>query len=203
MMPTPAFPHAPAQRAAGHQLIVGGQRSGKSRHAQALALDWLQGAPGRSVSVVVTALAADEEMRERIARHRLDRPAGFDTVEAPRALCDALRAAADPQRLLLVDCLTLWLTNWLMPAEGEADPAGFQQELQALDGLLPTLPSPVIFVSNEVGWGVSPLGWETRRFVDELGRLNQRVADRCAELTLMVAGQAWTRPVLASRQGAA
>ncbi|MCE4537901.1 bifunctional adenosylcobinamide kinase/adenosylcobinamide-phosphate guanylyltransferase [Pelomonas sp. P7] len=178
---------------AAHQLIVGGQRSGKSRRAEALARRW----PGRVV-VVATALAADEEMRERIARHRAMRPAGFETVEAPLALAATLRQADDAGTLLVVDCLTLWLVNWLMPAAGPVGPvdeAGWAAERAALLELLPRLASPVVFVSNEVGWGVSPLGREARHYVDELGRLNQDVARRCATLTLMVAGQAWTRPV--------
>lgn len=178
-----------------HQLILGGQRSGKSRQAERLALRWLQGGPGRSVSVVATALALDEEMRARIAQHRAERPAGFDTIEAPLALAAALREAAAPGRLLLVDCLLLWLTNWLMPMDGQPDSAAWQRERQALLDLLPELPSPVVFVSNEIGWGVSPMTREARHFVDELGRLNQDVARRCQDLTLMVAGQAWTRPV--------
>jgi adenosylcobinamide kinase/adenosylcobinamide-phosphate guanylyltransferase len=178
-----------------HHLIVGGQRSGKSRHAERLALAWLREQPGRSVAVVATAQAGDDEMRARIARHQADRPAGFETVAAPLALTAALRAAAAPGRLLLVDCLTLWLTNWLMPMDGPADGAGWQAECQDLVDTLPTLASPVLFVSNEVGWGVVPLSREVRDYVDELGRLNQRVAGACAQLTLMVAGQPWTRPV--------
>jgi adenosylcobinamide kinase/adenosylcobinamide-phosphate guanylyltransferase len=135
-------------------------------------------------------------MQARIARHRADRPAGFATVEAPLALTAALRDAAAPGRLLLADCLTLWLTNWLMPMDGAADLAGWAAERQALLDALPMLPSPVVFVSNEVGWGVSPMTREARFYVDELGRLNQAVAQRCQELTLMVAGQAWTRAVV-------
>jgi adenosylcobinamide kinase/adenosylcobinamide-phosphate guanylyltransferase len=114
---------------------------------------------------------------------------------APLALTAALPGAAAPGRLLLVDCLTLWLTNWLMPMDGAADLAGWQAERQALLDALPALPSPVMFVSNEVGWGVSPMSREARFYVDELGRLNQAVAQRCGQLTLMVAGQAWTRAV--------
>ncbi|HEY9108668.1 MAG TPA: bifunctional adenosylcobinamide kinase/adenosylcobinamide-phosphate guanylyltransferase, partial [Roseateles sp.] len=129
------------------------------------------------------------------AQHRADRPAGFAAIEAPLALTAALREAAAPGRLLLVDCLTLWLTNWLMPMEDLADLPGWQSERQALLDALPLLPSPVLFVSNEVGWGVSPMTREARFYVDELGRLNQAVARRCRELTLMVAGQAWTREV--------
>ncbi len=173
-----------------HQLIVGGQRSGKSRQAERLALRW----PGR-VAIVATALAADDEMRARIAHHRATRPAGFETLEAPLALSAALEQTDDADTLVVVDCLTLWLVNWLMPMSGAPDAAGWQAERTALLALLPQLKSRVVFVSNEVGWGVSPLGREVRDYIDELGRLNQDVARRCGQLTLMVAGQAWTRSV--------
>ena len=131
-----------------HQLIVGGQRSGKSGHAQRLAA-----ASDLQVTVVATAMALDEEMAARIARHKRDRPTGFSTVEAPLALNDALRAHAQSGRLLVVDCLTLWLTNWLMPMNGPADVAGWERERQKVLDALPRLPSPVLFISNEVGWG--------------------------------------------------
>jgi adenosylcobinamide kinase / adenosylcobinamide-phosphate guanylyltransferase len=176
-----------------HHLIVGGQRSGKSRHAERLALRWQDG--GGGIAVIATALAADDEMRARIAHHRATRPTGFGTIEAPLALSAALLQANDAGTLVIVDCLTLWLTNWLMPMSGVPDLPGWQDERAALLALLPRLASPVLFVSNEVGWGVSPMGREVREFVDELGRLNQDVARRCGQLTLMVAGQAWTRPV--------
>lgn len=176
-----------------HDLIVGGQRSGKSRHAEGVALRWQ--ALGGRVAIVATARAADDEMRERIEHHRASRPAGFETVEAPLALSAALAGADDPNALVVVDCLTLWLVNWLMPAGGGADAAGWQAERTSLLGLLPRLQSRVIFVSNEVGWGVSPLGADVRAYVDELGRLNQDIARRCGRLTLMVAGQPWTRAV--------
>ena len=178
----------------GHHLIVGGQRSGKSGQAERLAL--AAAAKGGAVTVLATALALDDEMRARIAHHQQTRPAGFGTVEAPLALAQGLRAIANtPGRLILVDCLTLWLTNWLMPMNGRPDLPGWAAERQALLDVLPGLASPVIFVSNEVGWGVSPMSREARFFVDELGRLNQAVALRCRDLTLMVAGQAWTRDV--------
>lgn len=176
-----------------HHLIVGGQRSGKSRQAERLALRWQAG--GGRVTVIATALAADEEMRVRIAHHRASRPAGFDTLEAPLALSAALEQADDAGTLLVVDCLTLWLTNWLMPMGGLPDLASWAIERRTLLDLLPQLTSPVVFVSNEVGWGISPLGREVRDYVDELGRLNQDVARHCGQLTLMVAGQAWTQAV--------
>lgn len=178
-----------------HHLIVGGQRSGKSGHAERLAASWLAQVPGREVVVVATAQAWDEEMRARIARHQTDRPAGWRTVEEPLHLARVLQQEAAPHRLLLVDCLTLWLTNWLMPMDGRPDLPAWQAEREAVLGALRQSPSTVVLVSNEVGWGVIPLSAEVRGFVDELGRLNQAVARCCGELTLMVAGQAWTRPV--------
>jgi len=180
---------------ASHHLIVGGQRSGKSSQAERLAAQWCATGEGLGVTVVATAMASDEEMRSRIARHQADRPAFMATVEAPRLLSQALLAQAGPGRLLVVDCLTLWLTNWLMPAQGAGDLAGWRAERDAMLAVLETLPSPVMLVSNEVGWGIVPMQPEVRVFVDELGWLNQAVARRCGLLTMMVAGQAWTKPV--------
>ncbi len=102
-----------------HHLIVGGQRSGKSRHAERLAQQWLAQDPTHRVKVVATALAWDDEMRLRIARHQAERPARMATVEEPLLLSRVLREQAEPGCLLLVDCLTLWLTNWLMPMHGD------------------------------------------------------------------------------------
>lgn len=183
-----------------HHLILGGQRSGKSRQAERLAQAWLQRAPGHGVTVVATAVAADEEMHRRIARHRQDRPEGFDVCEAPQDLGGALRALSDPQRLVVVDCLTLWVTNTWMPAqpavaraEASADAWGLRRQafLDALDAHL----GPVVLVSNEIGMGVIPLGEDVRRVVDELGRLHQDVAQRCGHITLMAAGQPFTQQV--------
>lgn len=185
--------------ALSHHLILGGQRSGKSRHAERLARAWLAQTPGREVAVLATALPSDDEMRQRIARHRQDRPAGFATIEEAHELARALRQASSPERLVVVDCLTLWLTNVLMPvAHGDEarGPSRPWTQLRAdLVQALPTLPGPVVLVSNEVGWGVIPMGREVRDFVDELGRLNQDVAQCCDHVTLMAAGQPWTRAV--------
>lgn len=178
-----------------HQLIVGGQRSGKSRQAEQLARQWLAASAHHRVTVVATALPGDEEMRARIARHQAERPAGVATVECPLHLARTLSEQAEEGHLLVVDCLTLWLTNWLMPIQGEPDLSGWRAERGALLDTLRGLASPVVLVSNEVGWGVSPLSASVRAFVDELGWLNQAVAGECQQLTLMVAGQAWTRPV--------
>ena len=142
---------------------------------------------------VATALAGDDEMRARIKRHRRERPAGFDTVEASLALAAALREHAAPERLLIVDCLTRWLTNWLMPASGMADASAWHAEHESLISVLRSVPSPAVFVSNQVGWGMVPLSRGVREYVDELGRLNQAVTRCCSKLTPMVGDQAWAR----------
>ena len=176
---------------AAHELILGGQRSGKSRGAEARAAAWLAHS-GHAAVLLATALAGDDEMRARIARHQSDRArrvAGLATVEVPRDLAAALQAHTAPHRLVLVDCLSLWLTNLLMPIEGDALTDAALGE--ARDGLCDTLAAasgPVVLVSNEVGLGITPLTREARRFVDELGRLHQVVAAVCANVTLMVAG---------------
>ena len=174
-----------------HELILGGQRSGKSRCAEARASAWLE-QPGRSALLLATALAGDDEMRARIRRHQSDRarrvPALL-TVEEPRELALALRRHGAAARLIVVDCLTLWLTNLLMPMHGDAlDEAALAAALAALCDALRRAPGPVLLVSNEIGLGLTPLTPPARRFVDELGRLHQLVADSCDRVTLMVAG---------------
>ena len=176
-------------------LLLGGQKSGKSRQAELLARQWLQADASHRASLIATGTAYDAEMRERIARHQRDRAervAQLATLEAPRAVAQAIAAHSSPQHLLIVDCLTLWLTNWLMPApdlpaqQDAADtwPAQAAQFLQALQ----QAPGPVILVSNEIGLGVIPLGREVRAFVDALGTLNQQTAAVCNRVTFMAAG---------------
>ncbi len=160
------------------QLILGGARSGKSALAERLAVE-----SGHEVIYIATAEAGDGEMAARIARHRADRPEQWHTVEEPLALAAVLRAEAGPGRLLLVDCLTLWLSN-LMAAGEEC----WESERAALLELLPQLPGDIIMVSNEVGLGVVPMGELSRRFVDEAGRLHQALAPHCDEVTFVAAG---------------
>ncbi|HEY2419114.1 MAG TPA: bifunctional adenosylcobinamide kinase/adenosylcobinamide-phosphate guanylyltransferase, partial [Steroidobacteraceae bacterium] len=138
------------------------------------------------------ALARDDEMRARIARHRSDRaervPAMI-TVEEPFALAQAIRTHATPRTLVLVDCLTLWLANLLMPVDGAVDDStAAEQATKALVQEIGAASGPLILVSNEIGLGVIPLGREVRAFVDALGRLNQEVAAACDRVTLMAAG---------------
>ncbi|KRE88712.1 adenosylcobinamide kinase/adenosylcobinamide phosphate guanyltransferase [Frateuria sp. Soil773] len=162
-----------------HTLILGGARSGKSALAERLARDG-----GRDVVYVATAQPGDGEMAARIAHHRARRPAAWACVEEPLALADALRAHARADRCVLVDCLTLWLSNLL----GDADPARFARERAALLDALPALPGEVLLVSNEVGLGVVPLGELSRRFVDEAGRLHQSLAAQCERVVFVAAG---------------
>ncbi|WP_312263710.1 bifunctional adenosylcobinamide kinase/adenosylcobinamide-phosphate guanylyltransferase [Rivihabitans pingtungensis] len=163
------------------QFFIGGARSGKSRLAEAEALAW----PGE-VIYLATAQVGDEEFAQRVAAHRARRPAQWGLIEAPASLAQALNAAAAPERLLLVDCLTLWLVGFLT-ADG-VDEARWRQERAALLQLLPQLPGKIVLVSNEIGWGVVPMGAATRWFVDELGWLNQAVAACCERVTLAAAG---------------
>lgn len=186
-----------------HELILGGQKSGKSRRAELLARDWLAATPTHQALLIATAQPWDEEMRQRIARHQRDRAErvpGLSTLEVPLALAESITQHSRPDTLLVVDCLTLWLTNWRMPAQAAqapATPEGAAEQIDAaaaeacaaLVQALAQAPGPVVLVGNEIGLGVIPLGAEVRAFVDALGRLNQAVAQVCTRVTLMVAGQ--------------
>ena len=178
------------------ELILGGQKSGKSRRAEMLAQGWLAQSYNHHAVLIATAQPWDEEMRERIARHQLDRAArvpGMTTVEEPLALAEAIAKHSRPDRLVVVDCLTLWLTNWLMPVESVLEvnktlaPVGSAPVAMLLRAI-EKAPGPVVLVGNEIGMGVIPMGSEVRAFVDALGRLNQDVAAVCHRVTLMAAG---------------
>ncbi|RYF01924.1 MAG: bifunctional adenosylcobinamide kinase/adenosylcobinamide-phosphate guanylyltransferase [Comamonadaceae bacterium] len=180
------------------ELILGGQKSGKSRRAELLARQWLQASPAHRAVLIATGQPWDDEMRERIARHqreRAQRVPGLATLEEPRDLATALQRASDAHTLVVVDCLTLWLTNWLMPMEDASglkpdQPAAQDWNAQAAHflGAIESAPGPVVLVGNEIGLGVIPMGREVRAFVDALGVLNQRTAQACQRVTLVAAG---------------
>jgi adenosylcobinamide kinase/adenosylcobinamide-phosphate guanylyltransferase len=158
-------------------LLLGGARSGKSAHGEVLAL-----ASGLRPVYVATAQALDAEMAERIRRHREGRGTGWLTVEEPLRLPETLVELARADRAVLVDCLTLWLTNLMVAGR---DPA------EASDRLLATLVAlagPVVLVSNEVGLGVVPLDPMSRAFVDHAGRLHQRIAAVADRVRFLAAG---------------
>ena len=196
------------------ELILGGQRSGKSRRAELLAREWLAMSPVHHSVLIATARSGDDEMRARIARHRIDRTQrvpGMRTVEEPLELAEAIQRHSGADTLVVVDCLTLWLTNWLMPAGAETrrfgehnqppDPAIIVQTAMLLEAI-PGAYGPVVLVSNEIGLGVIPMGAEVRDFVDTLGRLNQGVAQVCQRVTLMAAGLPLTLKTLSGQDGA-
>ena len=181
------------------ELILGGQKSGKSRRAELLAQGWLAQSSHHRALLVATGQPWDDEMRQRIARHQSDRAVrvpGMATVEEPLDLAGAVHQYSTPHTLLVVDCLTLWLTNWTMPAEDRPEkfkpnqPPGHDWSAQAALFLkaIEGAPGPVVLVGNEIGLGVIPMGREVRAFVDALGVLNQEVAQVCERVTLMAAG---------------
>ncbi len=156
-------------------LVLGGARSGKSRHAEALVMalppPWIY---------VATGAAYDDEMRRRIAEHQGRRSPSWHTVEAPLALAAALDAADSAP--VLVDCLTLWLTNLIL---GEHDVA---EATHALEQALDRRRMPTVLVASEVGLGIVPENALARRFRDEAGLLHQRMAARASRVVLVVAG---------------
>lgn len=173
------------------ELILGGARSGKSALAEQRAAD-----SGLAVGYIATARIGDGEMAQRIDHHRARRPAHWALVEEPIRLAQTLRLHAAEDRCLLVDCLTLWLSNLIFEgraaAQAEAGEAVncalLSGEIEALRDCLPRLPGRVILVTNEVGFGIVPMGASTRLYVDEAGRLNQAIARIAQRVTFVAAG---------------
>jgi adenosylcobinamide kinase/adenosylcobinamide-phosphate guanylyltransferase len=157
-------------------LVLGGARSGKSRYAE-----WLIATYPKPWVYIATAEAKDSEMAERIAAHRARREAGWQTIEAPHELPEAL-AAAPGDAAVLVDCLTLWLSN-LMLGNFKVDVM-----IARLEQALARRRGPTVLVSNEVGLGIVPDNELARRFRDTQGNLNQRIAANAARVIMMVAG---------------
>ena len=172
-------------------LILGGARSGKSRLAEQHASKF----EAQALDVVYIATSDsrwhDAEMQNRIAQHRQQRPTHWRSVESPRQLADTLKREARANHCLLVDCLTLWLTNCLLADEQAGrlkDSPQWCAERDHLLELLPQLPGQILFVSNEVGQGVVPLGEINRKFVDEAGFLHQALGQVCERVTFVTAG---------------
>ncbi|VVD27346.1 Bifunctional adenosylcobalamin biosynthesis protein CobP [Paraburkholderia dioscoreae] len=188
------YPIAPARTARRYNhamtprdltFVLGGARSGKSVHAEQLATG-----SALPVTYIATARVADDaEFSARIAHHRERRPAHWQLFEAGVDLAGAVTQSDAPGHCILVDCLTLWLANLLCPPEGDALPIDrYHAHVAALEAALVNAQGKVIVVSNEIGLGVVPLGAATRLYVDELGRLNQRIAALSTQATMMVAG---------------
>ncbi|MFJ9531671.1 bifunctional adenosylcobinamide kinase/adenosylcobinamide-phosphate guanylyltransferase [Herbaspirillum sp. NPDC101396] len=174
-------------------LVFGGARSGKSAQAERLAAG-----AGKPVIYIATAAVGDDEMAARIALHRQQRSTQYthwETVEEQLALGDAIARASQPGNVVLVDCLTVWLSNLLFsehkeyPEVGRIEaPARFAAERERFLQALSHAPGDVVLVSNEVGMGIVPQGAISRWFVDEAGRLNQAVAALCERVQFVAAG---------------
>ena len=171
-------------------LVLGGARSGKSAYAEKLAAQ-----SGRAVLYIATARPGDAEMAARIARHRGDRPQHWQTVEEAVLLADAILRHSTKDNLILVDCLTLWLSNLLFSDGANYPDVGaitlpplVAAQRAALLDALQVAPGEVVLVSNEVGMGIVPMGAVSRCFMDEAGRLNQAVAAVCTRAVFVAAG---------------
>lgn len=170
-------------------LVTGGVRSGKSRFAEELA----EALGGDRVAYVATAEAGDDEMARKIARHRADRPASWPTFEGPSDAAAALDAAASgpsPPRVVLLDCLTMLVSNLLLAGDEASAAERVERQVAALRGAIARWPATVIVVTNEVGWGVVPAYSLGRSYRDLLGRANQALATDAGRVYLVVAGLA-------------
>ncbi|WED24644.1 bifunctional adenosylcobinamide kinase/adenosylcobinamide-phosphate guanylyltransferase [Vibrio sp. JC009] len=161
------------------ELVLGGARSGKSSYAENIAK-----ASGKPVIYIATSEVRDEEMAKRVELHQAQRPSEWKVIEQPLELSRALKESSTADNCILVDCLTLWLSNCLFGESGR-EWADYKAEL--LDTLA-SLPGQVLLVSNEVGCGVVPMGEISRRFVDEAGWLHQAIAAQVPKVTLVTAG---------------
>lgn len=171
-------------------FVIGGARSGKSAYAEQRAQE-----SGKEVIYIATAQANDAEMQARIAHHRARREQAWHTVEEPLALGKAIARWGAPDRLILVDCLTVWMSNLLFseaqdfPEIGTiVPPERFHEERSSFLDAIEQTCCDLVLVSNEVGMGIVPLGAVSRWFADEAGRLNQAVAARCERVALVAAG---------------
>lgn len=169
-------------------LVLGGARSGKSTCAEKLARKFASGA-GLQVSYLATALASDEEMRERIEIHRARRPADWRTFEVPIQVADWLRAHSGAGAgVVVIDCLTLWLANWML--EADRSQSDFRAALADLRSAILAYPQPVVIVSNEVGSGIVPADPFSRRYRDWHGWLNQGLGEIARQVVWVAAGVA-------------
>lgn len=164
-------------------LVLGGARSGKSAYAEKLAIS-----SDLPVTYIATAQVYDAEFAERIRQHKIRRPPHWQLVEEPFFLTEALKTHAAADHCVIIDCLTLWLAQWLCPDCNPPQHASWEKERLAFMEVLPQLPGEIILVSNEVGMGIVPMGEINRRFQDEQGRLNQAVATVANKAVFMAAG---------------
>ena len=174
-------------------LILGGQRSGKSAYAEYLTSEWFKCEPLSSALMLATAKGFDEEMKLRILRHQQDRLLKLPQmklIEEPINIAECVSEQSSAKNLIVIDCITVWLTNLLMPHPSMVH-GTFKDASSLVDDFFTAIEhasGPVVMISNEIGLGVIPLGQDVRHYVDQLGRLNQRLARICGQVTLMVSG---------------
>ena len=164
-------------------LVLGGARSGKSGYAEKLATN-----TALPVTYIATAQVYDDEFKARIQHHKDRRPANWALVEEPHHLSDMLARVAAPNQCVIVDCLTLWLAQWICADCKPPSNKSWQSERDAFLKLLPNLAGTIILVSNEVGMGIVPLGEINRQFQDEQGRINQAIAAIANKVSFIAAG---------------
>ncbi len=164
-------------------LILGGARSGKSAYAEKLAAD-----SQLPVTYIATAQVYDDEFKQRVQHHKNRRPTDWTLVEEPHHLTQTLTKLATSNRCIIVDCLTLWLAQWICPDCNPPKDSTWQSERESFLKTLARLDGKIILVSNEVGMGIVPLGEINRHFQDEQGRLNQAVAGVANHVTFVAAG---------------
>lgn len=173
----------------GHVLVTGGCRSGKSRHAIELT------DPYDRRCYIATASPFDDEMKQRIERHQADRGDGWTTIEEPLFLAEQLLQRRDKQDIVVVDCLTLWVSNWMLafddPHRIDLTESAFWEEVDDLAVALSQPGPPVVLVTNEVGLGIVPDNALARRFRDLAGLVNQRIAQAVDRVVFMVSGISW------------
>jgi len=160
-------------------LILGGIKSGKSRLAEKMAID-----SGQPVTLIATATAEDDEMAQRIERHQQSRPKHWQLLEEPIHVGKSLQSLNQPQNLVIIDCITLWLTNLLMASNN----ALLELEKRSLIDSIENFSGTLIVISNETSMGVIPLGELTRRYCDEAGLFHQALAEKSDTVILCIAG---------------
>ncbi|MBT5230839.1 MAG: bifunctional adenosylcobinamide kinase/adenosylcobinamide-phosphate guanylyltransferase [Methylococcales bacterium] len=159
-------------------LILGGVKSGKSQYAETLAA-----ATGKPVTYIATATCGDAEMAARITQHQQQRPAHWQLIEEPIELSRVLDTLKQHTECILIDCLTLWITNLLIQEEPQ-----LKQHVADLLSCLQQHPADIFFVSNETNMGITPMDSLSRRYCDEIGLLHQQLGAHCDAVSLMVAG---------------
>lgn len=164
-------------------LVLGGARSGKSAYAEKLALD-----SGLTVTYIATAQVYDAEFKSRVDHHQQRRPVDWTLIESPHYLARTLKETAAEDKCIIVDCLTLWLAQWICQDCKPPADSSWSQQREAFLQTLTTLPGQILLVSNEVGMGIVPLGELNRQFQDEQGRLNQATAKLADRVHFIAAG---------------